>query len=378
MDHEVTPKKLLVFRDSYLPFSENFIVKHTAAVSKFKPSLFCRTRLLATPNHFPIPDFIIDEQFGVAESQKIKYLRKSSLLSSTIKSFDAVLAHHCQDAWRISKIVKQLNIPFLVMAHGSDVLKSDWSFPDHFGELALRGNWNRFSREVDRFIAVSDFVESGLLMRKIPKSKITRIYIGTGKSFQKSFGERKIDYLFVGRLTVEKGFLTFLELIKKSRRHERFSIIGSGPLEHELRKLIVEQNELARRVTFLGIRSGDEVKNVMSESKFVVIPSVGNRNGVAEGLPMVAMEAFSTGTPVLCTNLGGLSEVLSMHGSLRIEPNNEENIQGVSSKYLHNWNSWSSLSFQAAESWKFHFNISRNIEIFEDILSEEIARKKSI
>jgi glycosyltransferase involved in cell wall biosynthesis len=365
----------MIFRDSYLPFSENFIVKHSAALSRFKPSLFCRTQLITTPQHFPAPDFVVDEILGEAESQKLKFLRKSTLLLSTLKSFDAVLAHHCQDAWRISRIVEESKLPLLVMAHGSDVLKSDWSFPDHYGELALRGNWSRFARQVDRFIAVSDFVESGLLTRKIPRSKITRIYIGTEKSIQKPFADRTIDYLFVGRLTVEKGFLSFLDFIKKSRVDTKISIIGGGPLENELRNLLVEQNELASRVTFLGVRSGDDVKKFMSQSKFVVIPSIGNRNGVAEGLPMVAMEAFSAGTPVICTNLGGLSEVLSMGGSLRIDGNTEKPIQDVSSRLLHNEESWSNLSTLAHENWKLHFDISRNIKIFEEVVSEEIARK---
>jgi len=368
----------MVFRDTYLPFSENFVIKHSEAIQAFDTSIVCRTQSDNVPSHFPKPSFDLSEAAGTVESKKLKFLRNSAQFARLANNFDAVLAHHCQDAWRISKLLRNSGIPLLVMAHGSDVLKSNWSMPSHFGEVALRGNWQRFAQQVDRFIAVSDFVEAGLIKRKVPKHKIERIYIGTSCSAVNSFAERSIDYLFVGRLTIEKGFTYFLDSLRNSRDLINIVIIGGGPLESQLYDYLEKYEGSPTKVSFIGIQSGDAVKDFMKKSKFVVIPSIGNSQGIAEGLPMVAMEAYSTGTPVICTNLGGLREVLDMGGSLRLDLEDKDSIFLCSRGYLFNQSSWEALSVKALESWTRYFDIKENIRQFEQVVREEISRKKNI
>ena len=182
----------------------------------------------------------------------------------------------------------------------------------------------------------------------------------------------------MGRLTSEKGFSYFLDSLRNSRELLNIVIIGGGPLETELLNYLQKYADSPTRVSFIGIQSGHIVKDFMKKSKFVVIPSIGNSQGVAEGLPMVAMEAYSTGTPVICTNLGGLREVLGMGGSLRIDLEENDSVFSGSKSYLENQSSWEDLSVKALGSWARCFDITKNIREFEKVVQEVIARKTYI
>jgi glycosyltransferase involved in cell wall biosynthesis len=100
-----------------------------------------------------------------------------------------------------------------------------------------------------------------------------------------SVTQRENFWLFVGRLSEEKGVL---ELIKTWPRNHNLCIVGTGPLEKDL-KSAASQN-----IQFLGAKSRVEIDLLLSQSKGLVIPSLWS-----EGLPTVYLEALANSTPVL-------------------------------------------------------------------------------
>jgi glycosyltransferase involved in cell wall biosynthesis len=54
----------------------------------------------------------------------------------------------------------------------------------------------------------------------------------------------------------------------------------------------------------MGWRNGDEIRKLLIESKGLVLPSL------AEGLPVVIMEAMSVGRPAISTYVGGIPELI--------------------------------------------------------------------
>jgi glycosyltransferase involved in cell wall biosynthesis len=60
-----------------------------------------------------------------------------------------------------------------------------------------------------------------------------------------------------------------------------------------------------RRISFVGSFEGEKVGWILSEVDVLVVPSVWYEN-----TPLVIYEAFASGTPVVATDLGGLSEVV--------------------------------------------------------------------
>jgi glycosyltransferase involved in cell wall biosynthesis len=60
------------------------------------------------------------------------------------------------------------------------------------------------------------------------------------------------------------------------------------------------------RVRFLGSLPRSEVLSLMRMATAVVIPSV-----CYEGLPMVFLESMASGTPVACSDIGGLASLVA-------------------------------------------------------------------
>ncbi|MEJ0063693.1 MAG: glycosyltransferase [Alphaproteobacteria bacterium] len=63
-------------------------------------------------------------------------------------------------------------------------------------------------------------------------------------------------------------------------------------------------------LTFTGSMSSDDVKRQLDEARIFCLPSVTAKNGDAEGLPIVILEAQACGVPVVTSAKGGATEAL--------------------------------------------------------------------
>jgi glycosyltransferase involved in cell wall biosynthesis len=80
-------------------------------------------------------------------------------------------------------------------------------------------------------------------------------------------------------------------------------VVGEGELRPELESYVSEHG--MDNVSFLGYKSGEELKSIIAKSMFSVIPSEWYEN-----LPYAVLESFALGTPVLAANLGGIPELI--------------------------------------------------------------------
>ena len=97
------------------------------------------------------------------------------------------------------------------------------------------------------------------------------------------------DFLFVGRLSPEKGPRVFAEAARLAKLKAVF--VGDGPSADELRRDFPEAE-------FLGWKSPAEVKALMRQARALVFPSVWY-----EGQPLTVYEALGMGTPVLVSDI---------------------------------------------------------------------------
>ncbi|MGN1287664.1 MAG: glycosyltransferase [Bradyrhizobium sp.] len=104
--------------------------------------------------------------------------------------------------------------------------------------------------------------------------------------------------LYVGRLSREKGVGVLLDAVAGTGVPLR--IVGEGPERAAL------EARAPGHVRFLGARSRAEVLREMANAQALVVPSLWY-----EGFPMVVVEAFARGTPVIASEIGGLAEVVS-------------------------------------------------------------------
>ena len=79
---------------------------------------------------------------------------------------------------------------------------------------------------------------------------------------------------------------------------------ATGRTKRELRRLAAG----APRVRFLGRVEPDRVRRLLREARALVVPSAG-----FEVFPLVLLEAFREGTPVIARRLGPFPEVVDAH-----------------------------------------------------------------
>ena len=108
--------------------------------------------------------------------------------------------------------------------------------------------------------------------------------------------------VYFGRLSKEKGLLTLIQAMK-SCPDITLKIIGDGPLRESLELSVRDAG--AKNVTFLGYKTGGELKTEIKESMFVVLPSECYENN-----PLAIIEAFSMGKPVIGSRIGGIPELV--------------------------------------------------------------------
>jgi glycosyltransferase involved in cell wall biosynthesis len=108
----------------------------------------------------------------------------------------------------------------------------------------------------------------------------------------------------VGRLAPQKDYPTFLTAaatVAAALPDVDFLIVGTGPLEAELRAA-AERLEIAGRVRFLGLR--DDVPAVLAGVDVLALTSL------FEGFPNVLLEAMATGAVAVSTDVGGCGELV--------------------------------------------------------------------
>ncbi len=106
-------------------------------------------------------------------------------------------------------------------------------------------------------------------------------------------------YLYFGRLSGEKGPRTLLEAFRDDTRH-RLVVVGSGPLENELRAAYPQSN-----IEFKGFMTGEALYDCVRGARFVCVPSECYENN-----PMSVVESYSLGIPVIGSRLGGIPEIV--------------------------------------------------------------------
>ncbi|MBD2395028.1 glycosyltransferase family 4 protein [Cyanobacterium aponinum FACHB-4101] len=110
----------------------------------------------------------------------------------------------------------------------------------------------------------------------------------------------------VGRLCPQKGQLLLLDAIARLKQKGiicQLTLVGDGELRQEIEKL-AEKLHIKSQINITGWASSEEVKMKINEAKLMVIPSF------AEGLPVVIMESFALGRPVISTYVAGIPELV--------------------------------------------------------------------
>lgn len=112
--------------------------------------------------------------------------------------------------------------------------------------------------------------------------------------------KRKQRIVFAGRIDEQKGIKELLSLWEDSFGFELL-ICGIGPCSANCE--IAAKTK--KSVRYVGFVENEELLQIIAESEALVMPTLWY-----EGMPMVVVESFSVGTPVLGSNIGNVSSMI--------------------------------------------------------------------
>lgn len=139
------------------------------------------------------------------------------------------------------------------------------------------------------------------------------------ESKKKSGGE--FTLICVGRLTPEKGVDLLIKamdlLVGKNGLKIKCKIVGEGKEETPLREMVANRG-LEPYFEFVGfIPPGEDLYRQYDSADIYVLPSY------TEGLPKTIYEAMARGLPIVATDVGGVSEIVSDHENGLVVPPND-------------------------------------------------------
>jgi colanic acid/amylovoran biosynthesis glycosyltransferase len=147
-------------------------------------------------------------------------------------------------------------------------------------------------------------------------------------------GEVKV--LCVASLREKKGHRLLFGALASDPALDRITVdvVGDGPLREELEAHAAELG-LGSRVRFHGSLTEPEVAKKLGEADVFVLPSIVERSGDTEGIPVALMEAMAAGVPVITSRLTGIPELVrDGETGLLVEPGDLADLAGKLAQVL--------------------------------------------
>jgi glycosyltransferase involved in cell wall biosynthesis len=165
---------------------------------------------------------------------------------------------------------------------------------------AIKWNTEKLQRYTKYFICPSEFMKQKMTAGGFDSKKLIVLnnFISKDKIHNTTFHKENY-YCYVGRLSPEKGIKTLLE-VAVSLKNFKLKIIGTGPLEDELKK-----NYTGAQIEYLGFKEWAEIKEILSKAMFSVLPTE-----CYENFPTSVIESMILGTTVIGSRIGGIPEMI--------------------------------------------------------------------
>jgi glycosyltransferase involved in cell wall biosynthesis len=185
--------------------------------------------------------------------------------------------------------------------------------------LAFHRALDTWQKSITRFITLTEFAKKEFVAAGFPSDKfaVKPNFADPDPRERTASGQYAV---FIGRFMENKGLPTLLNAWKSIPTQYPLQIVGDGP-ERPALETEARESHLSG-ITFRGRLSRDAVIETIKGARFIIVPST-----LYEGFPMCIVESFACGTPVLCSRLGGLAEIVEDRATgLHFNPGDAEDL----------------------------------------------------
>ncbi len=311
-----------VFRLQLFKPSETFITAQAGALVRYVPIFIGRRRFGLAPAG--VEAAILAP--GWAAALRLVLFRDVAGLVEALggRRIDLLHAHFAVDAVYAQVLARRLGVPLVTTLHGFDVTRRRRSMLRSLRPALVHAvcGWRSLARDGELFLAVSDRVAEAARDRGVLTTRLRRHAIGVDVARMRPAGEGEAGLIVhVGRLVEKKGTADLIDAfaaIAHRRPDARLLLIGDGPLRARLQAQ-ARRTGLADRISLLGGLAHEATLAWLARAAMVAVPSRIARNGDAEGLPTVLLEAAALARPIVASDAAG-AEALDHEVSALVVP----------------------------------------------------------
>ncbi len=211
---------------------------------------------------------------------------------------------------------------------------------------------------VNLYIALTEFAREKFIQGSLPAEKIV-----VKPNFvhpDPGLGEGLGGYgLFVGRLSPEKGIETLLAAWERLGNKVPLKIVGDGPLALQ----VAEAAQQMPGVEWLGHLPKTQVLALMKDALVLLFPSLWY-----EGFPMVLVEAYAVGLPVVASELGSMSSLIAPgRTGLHFHPGNPEDLAAQVEWFLTHPAGLTQMRREVRAEFEAKYTVEQNYQMLMEI-----------
>jgi colanic acid/amylovoran biosynthesis glycosyltransferase len=252
------------------------------------------------------------------------------------ENIDHVHAHFASHPAAAGFIIHRLaGISYSFTAHGSDLHRDRHMLCDKVAESAFVAAISEYNKELIIAECQGKY-----------RDKVTVIHCGVDTEIfrfrpnETPFEKREKPFMIlcIGTLHEVKGQGFLIEACRKLQEigiDFTCHFVGDGPDKPILTKL-VDQAGLSEKVVFHGRQKQEKIARLLQGADVLAAPSVPTKDGRREGIPVVLMEAMSSGVPVVASNISGIPElVMDGRTGLLAPPGDAAALADALKRYYH-------------------------------------------
>lgn len=274
--------------------------------------------------------------------------------------FDIIHCHFGGIAKRIAPMLREIPYKgFVTSFYGHDVTRKSQILPGTYDELIEMG---------DLFLPLCSSMKGNMLRLGFPDNKMICHPLGVDPGMfpfcvrMHTAGE-PVQVLTIARFVEKKGLCYAIRavarVLQESKINIRYRIVGSGPLERNL-KTLVKEIGISTHVKFMGELPQDKIAECYREADLFLLPSVTASDGDQEGTPTVLIEAQATGLPVLSTFHSGIPDIVKNGASGYLVP--EHDVNALTERLVHlarHPEEWSKLGSMGRRIVEEHYDVRK-------------------